>query len=288
MKKIFTFLAAILLTATVWAQSPEKISYQAVIRDASDNLVTNQSVGMQISILQGSASGTAVYVETQTPISNANGLVSLEIGTGTTSDDFSSIDWANGPYFIKTETDPSGGTSYSITSTSQLLSVPYALHAKTAETVTGGITETDPVFSGSEASNIDANDITNLSNLSGTNTGDQDISGIATNEQAIQDTASQIRSDIPDVSGFISTETDPVFSGSEASNIDANDITNLSNLSGTNTGDQDISGIATNEQAIQDTASQIRSDIPDVSGFISTETDPVFSGSEASNIDAND
>ncbi len=154
MRKLFTILVpmaiGILLTASVFlprqagAQSPEKMSYQAVIRDASDNLVTNQEVGMQISILQDSESGTAVYTETQTDTTNANGLVSLEIGTGTTSDDFSTIDWSNGPYFIKTETDPTGGTSYTITGTSQLLSVPYALHAKTAETVTGTITETDP------------------------------------------------------------------------------------------------------------------------------------------------
>jgi uncharacterized protein (TIGR02145 family) len=149
MRKLFTFLVPMLigifLTASVFAQSPEKMSYQAVIRDASDNLVTSQTVGMQISILQGSASGTAVYVETQTPTTNANGLVSLEIGTGTVvSGDFATIEWANGPYFIKTETDPAGGTSYSITGTSQLLSVPYALHAQTADTVTGGITETDP------------------------------------------------------------------------------------------------------------------------------------------------
>ncbi|WP_445718188.1 hypothetical protein, partial [Flavobacterium sp.] len=82
-----------------------------------------------------------------TPTSNINGLVSLEIGSGTVvSGDFTNINWSNGPYFIKTETDPTGGTSYSITGTSQLLSVPYALHAKTAETVTGGITENDPVF----------------------------------------------------------------------------------------------------------------------------------------------
>ncbi|MCC6383714.1 MAG: DUF1566 domain-containing protein, partial [Bacteroidia bacterium] len=113
-------------------------SYQAVIRNASNNLVVNQSVGMQISILQGSASGTAVYVETQTPSSNANGLVSIEIGAGNVvSGSFTAINWANGPYFIKTETDPAGGTTYSITGTSQLLSVPYALHAKTAESVTG-------------------------------------------------------------------------------------------------------------------------------------------------------
>ena len=147
MKKIITVCAVLLMTASVFAQAPEKMSYQAVVRDGSNALVSSTAVGMQISILQGSASGTAVYVETQTPTSNINGLVSLEIGSGTVvSGDFTTIDWANGPYFIKTETDPTGGTSYTITGTSQLLSVPYALHAKTAETVTGGITETDPVF----------------------------------------------------------------------------------------------------------------------------------------------
>ncbi len=110
---IFTIVVALLLTASVFlpqqagAQSPEKMSYQAVIRNSSDVLVTNTQIGMQISILQGSASRTAVYVETQEPTTNANGLVSLEIGTGTlVSGDFSTIDWANGPYFIKTETDP--------------------------------------------------------------------------------------------------------------------------------------------------------------------------------------
>src|SRR5574344_1085522 len=147
MKKIITICAVLLMTASVFAQSPEKMSYQAVVRDGSDNFVTSQAVGMQLSILQGSASGTAVYVETQTPTSNANGLVSVEIGSGTVvSGTFATIDWSNGPYFIKTETDPTGGTSYSITGTSQLLSVPNALHAKTAEIVTGGITENDPVF----------------------------------------------------------------------------------------------------------------------------------------------
>jgi hypothetical protein len=136
MKKIFTIAAALLITASVWAQAPEKMKYQAVVRDANNVLVTSTAVGMQISILQTTATGTAVYVETHTPTSNANGLVSLEIGTGTVvSGAFTTIDWANGTYFIKTETDPTGGTTYTISGTSQLMSVPYALHAKTAENV---------------------------------------------------------------------------------------------------------------------------------------------------------
>jgi len=142
MKKILTILAAVLLTASVFAQSPQKMSYQAVIRNSSNTLITNTNIAMQISILQGSTSGTAVYVETQTPTTNANGLVSIELGGGTlVSGNFSTINWANGPYFVKTETDPdgaTGGISYSITGTSQLLSVPYALYAANAGTANGG------------------------------------------------------------------------------------------------------------------------------------------------------
>jgi hypothetical protein len=133
MKRIVTILSAVLLTTSLLAQSPEKMSYQALIRNSSNQLITNHAVGMQIIILQGSTGGAAVYAETQTPSTNDNGLVSIEIGGGTVlSGDFTTIDWADGPYFIKTEIDPDGGTSYTITSTSQLLSVPYALYARAA------------------------------------------------------------------------------------------------------------------------------------------------------------
>jgi hypothetical protein len=161
MKRIFTIIIAGLISASMYAQAPEKMSYQAVVRDVSNSLVTSSAVGMQISILQGSSSGTAVYVETQTPTSNANGLVSVEIGGGTlVSGDFSAIDWGNGPYFVKTEIDPVGGSSYTIIGTSQFLSVPYALHAATADSIVGGgsITETDPIFGASIASGITALD----------------------------------------------------------------------------------------------------------------------------------
>lgn len=147
MKRFFTLLIAVFLAANVFAQAPQKMSYQAVIRDGDDALVTNKQVGMRISILQGSSSGMAVYVETQSPTTNANGLISVEIGDGTVaSGDITAIDWANGPYFIKTETDPSSDADYTITGTSQLLSVPYALHAQSAQALAGDIEENDPVF----------------------------------------------------------------------------------------------------------------------------------------------
>jgi hypothetical protein len=171
MKKIIRICSAILMSASVFlpqqasAQAPNKMSYQAVIRNTSNSLVTSSAVGMRISILQTSPSGSAVYIETQAPTTNANGLVSIEIGGGTVvSGNFANIDWANGPYFVKTETDPLGGSNYSITGTSQLLSVPYALHAKSADIITGNISETDPIFSSSVASGITGTDTTNWNN----------------------------------------------------------------------------------------------------------------------------
>jgi uncharacterized protein (TIGR02145 family) len=135
MKKLIPLFVMIALTARVFTQSPEKMSYQALIRNESGELVKNSAVGMKISILQGSASGVAVYIETHETTTNANGLVTLEIGGGTIiTGTFTGIDWSAGTYFIKTETDPSGGTIYSITGTSQVLSVPYALYANTAGT----------------------------------------------------------------------------------------------------------------------------------------------------------
>jgi hypothetical protein len=135
MKKIYSILVALILTANIFAQAPQKMSYQAVIRKSNNALVQSLPVGMKISILKGSATGTAVYVETQTATTNANGLVSLEIGTGTAiTGTFAAINWANGPYFIKTETDPNGGTAYTIAGTNELMSVPYALFSASGNT----------------------------------------------------------------------------------------------------------------------------------------------------------
>jgi hypothetical protein len=125
MKRLFTILAIASLASGTFFQAPEKMSYQAVVRNANGEPVKSSTVGMQISILQGEVNGSAVYIETQKPTTNANGLATLEIGGGTIiSGTYSAIDWAHGPYFIKTETDPTGGINYTIEGTSQLLSVP--------------------------------------------------------------------------------------------------------------------------------------------------------------------
>lgn len=136
MKKLITLFAFGVVFFSAFSQAPEKMSYQAIIRDANSALIANQSVSVRISILKTSTSGTAVYVETHATTTNPNGLITLQIGTGSVvNGDFSTIDWGKDTYFIKTETDPTGATNYSISGISQLLSVPYALHAKTAQNV---------------------------------------------------------------------------------------------------------------------------------------------------------
>ena len=132
MKILNLFIALFAVSITTFAQSPNSINYQAVLRDDGSALISDQNVGVQITILSGSISGTPVYQETHATSTNANGLMSIAIGTGSSADDFSSIDWSNGPYFIKTEADPSGGSNYTVTGTSQMMSVPYALYAKTS------------------------------------------------------------------------------------------------------------------------------------------------------------
>ena len=133
MKKLITMTIMVLAVAVAMAQAPEKFTYQAVVRNTSNALVTDAQVSVRVSILQGSASGNAVYVETHTATTNTNGLLTIEIGGGSNPQGtFVDIDWANGPFFLKTETDPNGGSNYTVTSTQQLLSVPYALYSKEA------------------------------------------------------------------------------------------------------------------------------------------------------------
>ena len=112
MKNLFNFCLFSFIALSALAQAPQKFSYQTVVRNASNQLLVGQTVGIKISILQGNANGSAVYAETHTPQTNANGLATLEIGGGTLlSGNFASINWANGPFFVKTETDPNGGNN---------------------------------------------------------------------------------------------------------------------------------------------------------------------------------
>jgi hypothetical protein len=127
---IIMAILPLLATSELISQPPQKMSYQAVIRNSSDELVKDTQIGIQVSILKGTSEGTVVYSETQKPFTNANGMLSIEIGGEA---DFSAIDWSAGPYFIKTEIAIEAPlTNYVITGTSQILSVPYAMTANNA------------------------------------------------------------------------------------------------------------------------------------------------------------
>jgi uncharacterized protein (TIGR02145 family) len=131
MNRIALIVVLFFLTLGMSGEVPVNMSYQAIIRDVDGTLLVSHDVGIRIQILQGTEFGVAVYVETQAKSTNENGLLGLVIGEGNVwTGTLTGIDWSAGPYFIKTEIDPAGGTNYTITGISQILSVPYALYAE--------------------------------------------------------------------------------------------------------------------------------------------------------------
>ena len=133
--KVSTFLLFISLV-TLMAQAPPTFNYQAVIRDADGQLVSNESVNLKISILKGATDGSLVYEETHITSTNVHGQVNLQVGNGISSDDMADIDWSVDDYFINVKIDPSGGTNYTLEYTSQLVSVPFAMYAAKAGAAT--------------------------------------------------------------------------------------------------------------------------------------------------------
>ncbi len=144
MKKILlAFALTISFLAT--AQVPQGISYQAIAMNGTIP-VANGNVGIKLSVLNLTATGTAVYVETQTKTTNAQGLFNLVIGQGApVTGTFAGINWGNGAKFLKVEMDTAGGTNYALVGTTQLLSAPYAMVAGGLVLAPGqGITLTSP------------------------------------------------------------------------------------------------------------------------------------------------
>ncbi len=135
-KAIFLLISiSLLFNLEIHAQAPQSINYQGVARDNSGNVLSTQSVSLRLSILSSSATGTAVYVETHSPTTDAFGLFSIKIGQGTpVSGTFNTISWGSDVYYLKVEIDPAGGATYQLVSTNQFVSVPYALYAKESGT----------------------------------------------------------------------------------------------------------------------------------------------------------
>ena len=145
MKKIIT-LFALFITSFSIAQVPQGISYQAIALNGSGAPVVSSNVGLRLSILDNSATGTVLYTETHAKTTNAQGLFNLVIGQGTpTTGTFSTINWATNSKFLKVEMDVAGGSNYTLVGTTQLLSMPYALASDSLITSPGeGITLVSP------------------------------------------------------------------------------------------------------------------------------------------------
>lgn len=217
----------------LYAQVPQKSSYQAVIRDMDNKLVVDSPVGIRINILKETYDGEAVYTETHQVNTNANGLLTLEIGTGFVEyGQFDTIKWAQGPYFLKSEVDPGGGFNYSVSGTHEILSVPYALHAVTADSILGIRQMVDSLMQKYPAINISITDINKWRSLIDTASGNEtdfdgwdknvadDFSGNYNDLSNTPKNLSDFNNDIE----FISSETDPDYNTSVAATITNDDI----------------------------------------------------------------
>lgn len=168
-KKLLTLLAAVMVCSFhLSAQTPLTFSYQAILRGYDLKPIALQTIHMRFTILQGDLNGTEVFVEYHEPYTNHHGMITLRIGLGyIVLGDLALIDWSNGPYFIKTEADIQNIGQYELITTTELSSVPYALFARKAESLSSPFEEVDPVFSAwdrstgiyiSESQIIDMND----------------------------------------------------------------------------------------------------------------------------------
>lgn len=282
MKKLYTFLAAVLFATGLWAQVPQIFKYQAVLRDGTGNVRTSTAVNVEISILQGSASGVAVYSETHSTVSNAFGLVNLDLGGGTPiTGTFAGIDWSAGSYYINVAVE---GVDMG---TSQLLSVPYALYAKNSETPGPKGDKGDKGDQGDQGDQGQKGDKGDTGQ-----TGANGADGLTTTVNGVTQVAGVItltKADIgladvdntTDLSKPVSTATQTALdlkvdkvTGKSLSTEDYTtaEKTKVSNLSGTNTGDQDLSTLAS-KTALGDSIALVRGEIPNASQWSTSGSD---------------
>jgi hypothetical protein len=309
MKKLFYLLSFTLLFSLAAQAQNEGISFQGLARNAAGEVMVSQKVSLRLSILLGSESGAVAYTETRQTITNPQGIFAVVVGDNTTltkSSNFSEINWGTASKFIKVEMDPNAGTNFTAMGTSKLQPVPFAFYAYgvDAENVQGivsvgnggtGVASTaelkislgvDQVnnttdankplstasttalaskvdkVSGKELSTNDYStaEKTKLAAVSGTNTGDQDLSAFATTTQ-------------------LATKVDKV-PGKELSTNDYStaEKTKLAAITGTNTGDQDLSAYASTTQLAS------KANASDVSASLATKVDKV-TGKELSTND---
>lgn len=153
MKKLaILIIIALCASFNLFAQSPNSFNYQALIRNSDGEVLTNENIEVEVSIVHGTATGQVIYTETYSLKTDQNGLINFKIGTGNTSDNFDDINWQEGSFFLRITVN---GTEMG---TTQLLSVPYAKFAdKAGNAFSGDYYDLMnlPDFSGWDKNNLD-------------------------------------------------------------------------------------------------------------------------------------
>ena len=212
------------------SQAPQRINFQSVLRNTTGEVISNSSVSLRISILRGTTTGTLVYSETHAKMTDAGGLMSLQIGSGTLpSTDFAAIDWGGSAHFIKLEADFSGGNNYVLLGTQELMSVPYALYASYASKTDTSVLNLASRFS---PLNNKLNIIDTSTMLSNYRTGlNNKLNTIDTSTMLLNyktelsskvnnaDTSDMLNPYLRKADAVVSVETDPVFNNSVAKGI---------------------------------------------------------------------
>ncbi len=131
------FASVALAIATTASAATAGFPYQAALRNADGSPNADQTLSVRFSILQGGTDGTAVYTEDQFVTTDARGAFETMVGEGTaTAAAFADIDWTAAPYFMKVELATSDG-AYTLLSTQEMLSTPFAANADIAEAIEG-------------------------------------------------------------------------------------------------------------------------------------------------------
>ena len=287
MKSLFySVFVTLLFSISAFAQN-EGINFQGVARNAAGEVLVSQKINLRLSILLGSETGAVAYMETRQVTTNPQGVFAVVVGDDkalTKSINFSTINWTPAPKFIKVEMDPNAGSNYLVMGTSRLQAVPFAFHAygvdasnvkgvlplSSGGTGVSSMTELKSslgldVFNNAALDTkvdkvagrgLSTNDYTTaeknkLEGITGTNTGDQDLSGFATTTT-------------------LSTKVDKVAGkGLSTNDYTTAEKTKLAAVSGTNTGDQDLSGYATASQFAT------KANASDVTTSLATKVDKV-------------
>ena len=240
----------------------EGLNFQGVARNTAGEVRVSQKINLHLSILLGSESGTVAYEETRQVITNPQGVFAVVVGDDkalTKSTNFSTINWTPSPKFIKVEMDPNAGSNYLVMVSSRLQAVPFAFYAI----------------------GVDASNVKGVLSVSCGGTGVASISELKTSLSLdqVNNTSNASKSISSATQGALDTKVDKVAGKALSTNdYSTAEKNKLAAISGTNTGDQDLSGYATTAQVAT------KANTADVTTSLETRVDKV-TGKELSTND---